>query len=339
MARALNKGMLGSLAQAALAPSLAALGPNRYLRERDFFTMLGIAFVAHLIIIAIAGLWPQEKVVDIPVRALSFKIGGQDRIAAYGAMQGVGVTTAPAITAPAAPSTPGSWRATPVTTAPLKPRPIKKPTPKIVPIPVKPSIAAPSLRQVPLENSLTPLREEPALQPVQPPQPLISVKEPPVPETPAKTLPSTEILTQVASPAIAPTPQRFIREVGGAPTGNLGLGAADGMRGGSGTQNGMSEATAESIRQRYEQQISAWVAKHKIYPASAGGVKAKVVVRVRIDRAGVVRGYALEQSSGNAALDAAAADMVARANPLPAVPPDYPAGSLIEFVIPVYFAP
>ena len=61
------------------------------------------------------------------------------------------------------------------------------------------------------------------------------------------------------------------------------------------------------------------------------------MVRVRVDRLGNVRYYGVEESAGNAATDAAAIDMVRRANPVPTVPADYPAGALIDFIIPISF--
>lgn len=330
--RALGKGMIGA-GQAALAPSIAALGPNRYLKEKDFLTMLGIALGLHLTIILIMGLMPKEEVTDIPVRALTFKIGGQDRIAAFGVPVAIGTTVSAPKPAPA--PTPAQkqneWRATPqektVTPAPLKPIPfMSAPKPQPAPKPVK---------QVPVENRQMPVenRVEP-LQPLQPPAPVIAVKPEPIPQMPAA-LPSTDVLTQVASPAIASTPQRFVREVGAAP--NTGLGTTQGAVGGQGTVNEMTPTTMQQIRERYELQISTWIQQHKLYPAAANGAEGRAVVRMRIDRSGYVRYYAIEQSAGNAVLDAAAIDMIRRANPVPAVPANYPAGNLIEFLIPITF--
>lgn len=341
MPRALQQGMLG-LAQRTLAPSLAALGPNRYLKERDFFIMLGVAFVLHLSIIIVMGLMPREKITDIPVRALSFKIGGADRIAALG-MPRAAVPSDSTSTetstqpAPSASSAPGSWRATP---APLKPfmgKPAtSKPAPKVVP--VKPAkyvpVVPPEQRQMPQENRVAPVAVIDPLPTVRdaPPPPL--AKQPTAQPMPSA-LPDTSILTQVATPAIAPSPQRFVRETGAAPTAVQG--AADGVKGGQGSETTSTNGSPEEARARYEQQISAWIQKHKLYPADAGGKEGRVVVRMRIDRAGYVRFYALEQASGIAPLDAAAIDMVRRANPVPAVPSDYPAGNLIEFLIPITF--
>jgi len=91
---------------------------------------------------------------------------------------------------------------------------------------------------------------------------------------------------------------------------------------------------------RYEQLISLWIQKFKLYPADAKtqGLQGDTVVRIRIDRQGNIRYYILEHSTGIPSLDRAAIDMIRRANPVPAVPNDYPSGDLIEFLIPVNFS-
>jgi len=115
------------------------------------------------------------------------------------------------------------------------------------------------------------------------------------------------------------------------------VGSRDGAIGGQGSQMTMTQQTEQAIRERYEQQISTWIERHKRYPVGADGRAGRVVIRMRIDRAGAVRYYALEQSSGVAVIDATAVDMIRRANPVPAVPANYPAGNLIEFLIPITF--
>ncbi len=94
------------------------------------------------------------------------------------------------------------------------------------------------------------------------------------------------------------------------------------------------------IMSRYTQLISLWIQKFKVYPEEARvqGLKGSTVVRVRIDRKGTVRYYALEYTTGSEMLDHAAIDMIKRANPVPAVPSDYPKGELLEFLIPVSFS-
>lgn len=318
---ALAQGMIGRRLQS-LLPSATAMGPNTYLSELDFLKMLGIAFVVHAFVFAIAAFFPSEKVTNIPVRALSFKLGDQDRIAAFGTP-----AVAPKIEAP--PPAPvmqaasrDTWRATPkimpkeATPAPLKPAPARPivrprelpayaPKPKVIPI-------TEPVRQMPVEN------RAPALAPL-PAQP----------------------------PAIAPTPQQYVREAG-LPSPQLLAdlpptypppASANGAIGGQGAQTTTTNAaqTEQTIRERYTQQISGWIGRHQLYPAAAAGRAGRVVVRVRIDRGGYVRYYAIEESSGVEALDAAAIDMIRRANPMPAAPANYPAGNLIEFLIPISF--
>jgi protein TonB len=211
----------------------------------------------------------------------------------------------------------------------------QKPLPKVVP--VKPAkyvpVVPPEKRQMPQENRVAPVEVIDPLPTVLDAPPPASAQAPAQPMPSA--LPDTSILTQVATPAIAPNPQRFVRETGAAPA--AAQGAANGVRGGQGSETTSTNGSPEEARARYEQQISAWIQQHKLYPADAGGKEGRVVVRMRIDRAGYVRFYALEQASGIAPLDAAAIDMVRRANPVPAVPSDYPAGNLIEFLIPITF--
>ncbi len=277
----LSQGLLGR-ARATLAPSLAAVGPNTYLNQRDFLKMLGVAFLVHAMIFTIAALLPGEKVTNIPVRALSFKLGDHDQAAAYAPSPSPAAVAAPVMQAVSA----DSWRAAPNTPAPAVPEPLK------------------------------PVARAAANKPVVKPAPA------PVP----------------APPAVAPTPQQFVREVG-APSPQAvakavtNAGVPTGAVGGQGVSSTVSEAT----RARYTQEVSAWIQQHKYYPASAAGREGRAVVRMRIDRAGNVRYYAIEQSAGLVALDEAALDMIRRANPVPAVPVDYPAGSLVEFLIPITF--
>lgn len=288
---ALTQGMLGAR-QKTLLPSLSAMGRNTYLGENDFFKMIALAMLLHAVILGVAALWPKDRVTDIPVRALSFKIGAGTRIAPP-LQVGSPVAPQPITMTPSRPAS--GWRAAP---APAKPRPQPQPVKpaKIVPV-------APLQRQAPAENP----------QPLQAPAPR--------PATSGSALPDTSILTSQV--AIAPTPQRFIREMpgqqaqpGGAPS------AAE---------------TAQIARARYEQEISAWILRHYPQNIPPGQRKLRPVVRMRIDRVGNLRYYAIEESSGVAAIDAAAIDMIRRANPMPTVPASYPAGNLIEFLIPIVF--
>lgn len=144
-------------------------------------------------------------------------------------------------------------------------------------------------------------------------------------------------------PAIAASPQQHVRVVG-APSqkaveealvnnaANLAPAAGVDMDGVSAEQQ-----EAQAIRARYEQEIAGWIEQHKYYPREADKHEGMATVRMRIDRGGNVRYYAIEQSAGNGALDNAALVMIRRANPMPAVPENYPAGTLVEFLIPIHF--
>ncbi len=99
-----------------------------------------------------------------------------------------------------------------------------------------------------------------------------------------------------------------------------------------------TEADAE-VMARYEQLISLWIEKHRIYPQQARemGLQGEAVIRIRIDRAGNIHQISLHKSAGDPLLDRAALQMAQKANPVPAVPENYPAGEAFEFLVPVSF--
>jgi TonB family protein len=99
-------------------------------------------------------------------------------------------------------------------------------------------------------------------------------------------------------------------------------------------------AAEKDIVARYETLVSLWIQKFKVYPAEAksANLTGQTTLRLQIDRQGNIRHFVLEGSTGSPVLDRAGIDMVRRANPVPAVPNDYPAGELFEFVIPISFA-
>lgn len=105
------------------------------------------------------------------------------------------------------------------------------------------------------------------------------------------------------------------------------------------SDNTAATPQGEAVRARYEQEISGWVAQQRFYPSQGGGRNGRTVVRVRIDRSGYVRYYGVEETSGYEVFDRAAIDMIRKANPMPKPPTAYPAGNLIEFLIPITFKP
>lgn len=277
-----------------LAPSVTAIGPNTYLTGRDFMKVLGVALAVHVLAFVVASLLPDNRVTHIPVRALSFKLGGAVPAAAPVARPAT--PPAPVMQA-SAPSQTQTWQAKPNEAKPVTPPPLK-----------------------PVAKPVAPAEKPVAAQPQKQPK-VYKVEEPP---KPADQLP----------PMQPQTAKQYVREVGAAPAQQATAPAPPAATTGSVTVN---EAVIQALRTKYEQEISGWIQRHKFYPVEAGGKEGRVVVRMRIDRQGNVRYYAIEQSSGLTALDAAALDMIRRANPVPAVPESYPAGNLVEFLIPISF--
>ena len=303
-----------------LAPSLRARGPNLYLRERDFLRMIALAFLIHLVVLGLFDLLPEQKVTSIPVRSLSFKIGG-----------------APKAEAPAAP----------VIAATISAAPAPKPAPSATGWRVEPKPAAAPAKKI--ETAQKPAPPKPASAPQSSSPRAVPVTPPAAPAAPPveRNVPEEnssffDFLTQEKSEA-AETPRRYVRSYGAAPPRDALTEKAKATFAPSDAVTTVTDTIAsplareQEIRARYEQTLSAWIQQHRIYPASARGREGRVVVRVRIDREGYVRYYALEESAGTDALDRAAVDMIRRANPVPAIPADYPAGNLIEFLIPMTF--
>jgi protein TonB len=98
-------------------------------------------------------------------------------------------------------------------------------------------------------------------------------------------------------------------------------------------------SSSKDVVARYEQLISAWIDKFKPEKVLSSDQSGRVtaMVRLRIDRRGNIRYIALEKTTDSVVLDRAAVDTVRRSNPVPPAPSDYPAGDLIEFIVPVVF--
>jgi protein TonB len=288
---------------AGLLNPLRGKGPNTYLAIHHFWAMIGMAILVHISVLGVYSLLPEPRVQAIPVHVLSFRLGGQERIAAYGLQAAFSPPPEPADEAVPA-TLPTTTEESPA------PNSVEKPASTTLP----PAVNAPTARLQP-QNTPTPKR----------------VVLPKVPES---------------APAISATPQRFVRENGLPQLAPIltneyqkssQTGAPDGTVQGQGSETIISPSQAETIRKSYEQQISVWIERHRIYPVEAGNATGRVLLRVRFDRAGYLRYSAIERSSGNGFLDRAAMEMIRRANPVPAVPENYPAGNLIEFLIPVLF--
>ncbi len=108
----------------------------------------------------------------------------------------------------------------------------------------------------------------------------------------------------------------------------------------NGSSSVMDKIRTQEMMLRYEQKLSAWINRYKVYPSDAfkRGLQGNVVLRIRIDRAGYIKFILIQESSGYDILDQAVIDAAKKANPVPVVPTDYPGGQLLEFLIPVKFA-
>ncbi len=167
------------------------------------------------------------------------------------------------------------------------------------------------------------------------PPPKPKPRKPPPPPA-AKPLPPQEVAKAVA-PAPAPeppaeTPSEQASIAGAA--GKAGTQAAP--QAGSGPAASAGGAPGAAVD--YMARLQAWLERHKEYPRAARMRRQEGVVMLRftIGRDGRVLAHRIENSSGHRLLDAAVEEMIQRANPLPAPPPEIELAQL-ELVVPVQF--
>ena len=132
---------------------------------------------------------------------------------------------------------------------------------------------------------------------------------------------------QASTGAASTKPSQYVRS----------MGSAKGE--GEGSPLGNSVSGEAEVMRRYEQLISIWIQRHKMYPETLKrqGIQGTGMVRIQIDRLGNIKRFKLERSTGSQTLDDSIIAMVRAADPVPPVPKDYPAGNLIEFLIPVRY--
>lgn len=113
--------------------------------------------------------------------------------------------------------------------------------------------------------------------------------------------------------------------------------AGDARGSADGSAIGNSLDAEAQIMQRYTQLISMWINRQKAVfdRAIQPGMRGNIVIRLRIDRSGKIHFFKLDKATGVPAVDAAAAEMVRAANPVPPAPSNYPGGNMFEFLIPV----
>jgi periplasmic protein TonB len=93
----------------------------------------------------------------------------------------------------------------------------------------------------------------------------------------------------------------------------------------------------EASARAYNALLFGHIQRFKRYPASARGASGTVMVRFELNRAGGVIGSAVTKSSGNAALDQEALDLLRRASPFPPFPAAK-SGEKDSYIAPVNFA-
>jgi protein TonB len=84
--------------------------------------------------------------------------------------------------------------------------------------------------------------------------------------------------------------------------------------------------------------LQAWLARHREYPNTARirRQQGTTLLRFVMDRQGRILSHRIEHSSGIPALDRAVEEMLARAEPLPAIPPEVRSAQL-ELIVPIRF--
>jgi protein TonB len=284
------------------------------LSQHFFAVTLIAAVLLHLVILYLCGFLPKTEVVDVPVHALSIKLSDSDDtpIAELKIAQPVAVAN----------------NANVESTVSHLVRDEKEEKTR------QQNVAAS------MDKAMSGLPKTPAQEPaksVASPNDTPAAPPPAAAPTTAKSASKAVVKgkfsvraegTKTAAPVIPVTAHQFVRE-------NQAKETADNT----------AAATADKaphdadVVAHYEQLISLWIQKFKIYPidARSQGMQGETVVRIRLDRQGNIHYYALEHSTGYPVLDHAAIDMIHRANPVPAVPVDYPPGDLMEFLVPVTF--
>lgn len=250
---------------------------------RHFTRMLGLALLAHLLVVAWFALMPSDNMLTVPVYSLNIKLGNSEPLAPQSA-------AAPAKEQQAA-------LRDAISAAPVK-EGAPSPLPKV-------NLPAPSPQVVDALDRMLQLDKAPAKPKTSSQSAVDAVKK----SYDARTAPLPKV----------DAPTKYVRAPGSA--------------------LGNSTAHDAEVMARYEQMISLWIQKFKTYPEEARGqgIQGEAVLRLRITRGGQVQYYSIDKSTGSALLDQSVLAMAQRANPVPAVPDDYPPGQLLEFLVPVSF--
>lgn len=190
------------------------------------------------------------------------------------------------------------------------------PEPQVVHVPPPPPPPSPPPPEV---DPITAKADEPDLEPAPPPKPKPVVRRPapPPPPQPPKEQPKVEAPLQ---PVYQP-PQQQVAVAPPAPV-----------------NSAPRVAVNPDAEANYYAQLLAWLEKNKEYPRRAQLRRMEGVAHLRfvIDEDGRVMSHRIERSSGHDALDDAVERMIAKASPLPPIPPAL-GKSRLDVVVPVQF--
>ncbi len=218
----------------------------------------------------------------------------------------------------------------PYPAAPVPARADQPPEPLPLPAQVAPDSTAPALPQ-PASDEVAPApRADPEPAPIRQAQKAPEAPEPANPPTPQAPPPPPD--AGPARPAEQSRPASAAAEAQRA--------AGSGGRAQAGERDTAQTATLSASERRslmvdFGGQIRARVEHFKQFPAAAKR-NGRVVLNVRVNRDGALQGVAIQRSSGDAALDAAALDAVRSAAPFPPAPKTLP-GPTFLFALPISF--